>query len=136
ISETFANFRPAAEEKNISFKLELPRLSLQAFIDPEAVKKILDNLLSNAIKYAESNVFLQLLPFNSEDRTFHIEVRNDGFIIPYEQKEKIFQPFYRLKETEKQPGTGIGLALSRSLAELHKGILDLKKTESDFLNVF
>jgi DNA-binding response OmpR family regulator len=56
-------------------------------------------------------------------------------LIPYELKEKIFQPFYRGKGTEKQPGTGIGLPLARSLAELHKGVLDLKKPENS-LNVF
>jgi len=135
LREIFANFRPAAEEKNIHFRLELPSIALQAFVDPEAVTKILNNLINNAIKYAGSKVFVQLLPFNSEDKVFSIEIRNDGFMIPYEQKEKIFQPFYRLKETDKQPGTGIGLPLARSLAELHKGVLDLRKPEKD-LNVF
>ena len=135
IREAFANFQPAAEEKNLGFRLDLPRLTLQAFVDPEAVRKILNNLINNAIKYAGSRVVVQLLPFNSEDNVFHIEVRNDGAMIPYDQKEKIFQPFYRLKGTEKQPGTGIGLPLARSLAELHKGVLELKRPENN-LNVF
>ncbi|HWB92438.1 MAG TPA: two-component regulator propeller domain-containing protein [Puia sp.] len=135
LKDVFSNFQPAAEEKNLSFRLELPRLTLQAYVDAEAVKKILNNLVSNAIKYAGNRVIVQLLPFNSEDAVFSIEVRNDGFMIPYDQKEKIFQPFYRLKGTEKVPGTGIGLSLSRSLAELHKGVLDLRRPEKD-LNVF
>jgi ligand-binding sensor domain-containing protein/signal transduction histidine kinase/DNA-binding response OmpR family regulator len=135
IRELFVNFQPAAEERTISFRLELPRLSLQAFVDPEAFRKIFNNLISNAIKYAESKVVVQMLPFGSEDNVFSIEFRNDGHIIPYDQKEKIFQPFFRLKATDKQPGTGIGLPLARSLAELHKGILDLKKPEND-LNIF
>jgi DNA-binding response OmpR family regulator len=78
---------------------------------------------------------VQLLPFNSEDNVFSIEIKNDGLLIPYDQKEKIFQPFYRGKGTEKLPGTGIGLPLARSLAELHKGVLDLKQPENN-LNVF
>ncbi|HXD76193.1 MAG TPA: two-component regulator propeller domain-containing protein [Puia sp.] len=135
IRETFSNFRLAAEEKNIQCRLDLPRLSLQAFVDPEAVKKILNNLINNAIKYADAKVAVHLLPFSSEDKVFSIEIRNDGYLIPFDQKEKIFQPFYRLKETEKQPGTGIGLPLSRSLAELHKGVLDLKRPEGG-MNVF
>ena len=135
IRETFSNFQPAAEEKDIQFRLELPRLSLQAFVDPEAVKKMLTNLINNAVKYAEHKVLVQLLPFSSEDKVFCIEIRNDGYLIPYDQKEKIFQPFYRLKETEKQAGTGIGLPLARSLAELHKGVLDMKKPENG-MNVF
>jgi ligand-binding sensor domain-containing protein/signal transduction histidine kinase/DNA-binding response OmpR family regulator len=135
IEEIFANFQPAAEEKNLSFRLDQPRLTLQAFVDPEAVRKILNNLISNAIKYAGDKVVVQLLPFNSEDNVFRVEIGNDGPVIPYEQKEKIFQPFYRLKATEKQPGTGIGLPLARSLAELHKGVLELKKPEGG-LNIF
>jgi len=135
LRETFSNFQPASEQKNLAFKLEIPRIALQAFVDPEALKKILSNLVNNAIKYAETKVLVQLLPFNSEDTVFTIEIKNDGYIIPYDQKEKIFEPFYRLKETEKEAGTGIGLPLSRSLAESHKGILDLKKPDNN-LNVF
>jgi len=135
LQEIFSNFQPAAEQKNTAFKLEMPRIALHAFVDPEAFKKILSNLVNNAIKYADEKVSVQLLPFNSEDNVFTIEVKNDGFIIPQDQKEKIFEPFYRLKETEKQAGTGIGLALSRSLAESHKGVLVLKTPESN-LNVF
>lgn len=135
LREIFSNFQPAADQKNISYKLELPRMALQAFVDPEALKKILSNLINNAVKYAESKVYVRLLPFNSDDKVFTVDIKNDGFLIPYDQKEKIFEPFYRMKETEKEAGTGIGLPLSRSLAESHKGILDLKKSEND-LNVF
>jgi len=131
LREIFSNFQPAAEQKNISFRLELPRIPLQASVDAEALKKILSNLINNAIKYADGKVSVHLLPFNSEDKVFTVEIKNDGFIIPHDQKEKIFEPFYRIKETEKQSGTGIGLPLSRSLAELHKGILDLKKPENN-----
>jgi len=62
-------------------------------------------------------------------------VRNDGYLIPYEMKDKIFEPFFRLKETEKQKGTGIGLALSLSLVQLHNGTLALKKPAGN-MNVF
>ncbi len=57
---------------------------------------------------------------------FRIEVRNDGFLIPADLQDKIFEPFYRIKETDKEAGTGIGLPLARSLTLLHKGSLELK----------
>jgi signal transduction histidine kinase/ligand-binding sensor domain-containing protein/CheY-like chemotaxis protein len=135
LRELFSSFQPAAEQKNLNYLLDLPRMGLYAFVDPEAFRKILSNLLSNAVKYAKSHVTVRLLPFSSEDTIFHIEVRNDGFIIPFDQGEKIFQPFYRLKETENEQGTGIGLPLSRSLAELHNGRLDLKQGDPSY-NVF
>lgn len=135
LKELLNAFKPAADEKKITLRLEVPRLPLQASVDPEAFRKILSNLFNNAIKYADTTVLVKLLPFSSEDTSFHIDMRNDGYLIPMEYREKIFEPFFRLKETGRQAGTGIGLPLSRSLAELHKGTLELK-TAQDGLNVF
>ena len=135
VAEVFSTFRPAAEQKNISYKLDLPRITLHAYVDSEAVKKILSNLFNNAIKYADNIIRINLLPFSSEDTSFHIEVRNDGYIIPDQQKEKIFEPFYRIKETEKESGTGIGLPLARSLAQLHNGNIVVKTSDGN-QNIF
>jgi len=133
--EIFTSFKPLAEQKNISFTLKLPLQEIIAFIDVDAFNKILTNLLSNAVKYASSKAVVQVLALNAADTMFTIEVKNDGYLIPAEMNEKIFEPFFRLKETEKQKGTGIGLALSRSLTQLHNGLLGLKEPE-DAMNVF
>jgi len=135
LEETYLSFKPLAEQKNIQFNLKMPKAGLHAFVDIEGLNKILSNLFSNAIKYAEGKVQVSLVHVGHDDRFFTIEIKNDGYLIPIEMKEKIFEPFFRLKETEKQKGTGIGLALSRSLAELHKGTLELKQPENN-LNVF
>jgi len=135
LEDTWFGFKPLAEQKNLSFTLRPLPDRLTASIDVEAFNKILANLFSNAIKYAQSKVEVCLLPLDEGDTSFTIEIKNDGYLIPYEMKEKIFEPFFRLKETEKQKGTGIGLALSRSLTQLQKGVLDLKKSENN-MNVF
>jgi CheY-like chemotaxis protein/anti-sigma regulatory factor (Ser/Thr protein kinase) len=135
LTDVYSVFKTSAEQKNLAFKLTMPRISLQAYVDSEALKKILSNLFNNAIKYAEHNVLIKLLPFSSEDQLFSIEVRSDGYIIPAEYKDKIFEPFFRIRETEKEAGTGIGLPLSRSLAQLHKGSLELK-TSIEKINIF
>lgn len=135
LEDTFVSFKPLAEQKDLHFSMCPVPQKIFAFIDTEAFNKILTNLFSNAVKYARNKVEVCLLPVKSDDKTFTIELRNDGYIIPFAMKEKIFEPFFRLKETEKQKGTGIGLALSRSLAQLQKGILDLKEPEND-MNVF
>lgn len=134
LAEQFLAFKPAAEQRNINFTLELPKMHLQAYVDIEAIKKILSNLFSNALKYGKDEVHTIILPFNSADDSFTISIANNGLLIPEEMKEKIFEPFFRLKETNKQPGTGIGLSLSRSLAQLHHGALTT--TIKDKMNVF
>lgn len=135
LNELYTLFKSAAEQKELNFKIDLPRISLTAYIDEEAVKKIIANLINNAIKYSEKNVSIRHLPFSSEDTMFHIEFKNDGYQVPMELKDKIFEPFYRIKETEKEAGTGIGLPLAKSLAELHKGKLELKHSP-DRQNMF
>jgi signal transduction histidine kinase len=125
VQETFDSFMPLAEEKKLLYKLHLPSTTLIAYADGEALIKILNNLLSNAIKYGETMVFVDL-HIHRNDGRFFIEVKNDGYLIPADMKEKIFEPFVRLKKTERQTGTGIGLALARSLTALHQGELYVK----------
>lgn len=131
----YTSFKTLAEQKGIELSISLPEIKLVTWADEDALNKILNNLFSNAIKYAHSKAFVQLLPFSGADRSFTIECANDGFLIPDHLKEKIFEPFFRVKETQKQKGTGLGLSLSRSLAELHNGSLYLKK-ECGNMNIF
>jgi signal transduction histidine kinase len=72
---------------------------------------------------------------NAEMTTYKAVFANDGFIIPEENKAQIFDSFYRIKETCNYPGTGIGLTLSRSLAEMHGGTLILDTSKKN-RNVF
>jgi signal transduction histidine kinase/ligand-binding sensor domain-containing protein/DNA-binding response OmpR family regulator len=121
LKEIVSGFKLAAEEQQLHLRIELPRVPFQAFVDPEAFTKIITNLVGNAVKYAGSEVSVGIQPFSSDDDSFNIRIANDGYLIPAEAREQIFEPFFRLKDTEKQPGTGIGLALVKTLTELHKG---------------
>ncbi len=66
---------------------------------------------------------------------FTLLVTNDGHLVPDSEAENIFNPFYRLKETENQLGSGIGLSLAHSLTEFHRGKLFYRQTP-DGLNQF
>ena len=65
-----------------------------------------------------------------EGQELRLTVTNDGEIVPAEMRDAIFAPFFRNTRKSEAPGTGIGLALSRSLAELHHGTLTMGSSET------
>ncbi|MFC4209854.1 histidine kinase [Pedobacter petrophilus] len=128
ILEITDSFQDLAIENNINLNVNLPEKSFTAFVDREAFIKICNNLISNAIKYARSRAEISLHP--AAGAYFSVSFENDGKSIPEEYQEKIFQPFFRLKTTDK-PGTGIGLPLAKSLTDLHEGTLSLTSGKTD-----
>jgi len=118
-----SEFTPLIEEKNINLKLELGEKNIYAFVDEEAIRKILSNLINNAIKYAEREVIITMF---RDESSLEFIVKNDGNLIPKGLKSKIFEPFFRILGTGNQTGTGIGLSLAHSLTELHNGTLKLQ----------
>jgi signal transduction histidine kinase len=135
LQEAYLTFEPLSKKRRLNYSMKLPTTNVFIMADAEALNKIFSNLFSNAVKYANKDVSVEMQPLNGEDEYLTIEFKNDGFVVPDDLKEKIFEPFYRLKETVKQKGTGIGLALARSLVELHNGALYMKKAEEE-MNVF
>jgi signal transduction histidine kinase/ligand-binding sensor domain-containing protein/DNA-binding response OmpR family regulator len=134
LDESYNRFLPLAKTGNRSFEIKTPDTEIIAFIDEEAIRKILGNLFSNAIKYSKGKILVNLERSLNEEN-FTIKVKTDGKLISLEMGDRIFEPFFRLKESENQSGTGIGLALARSLAELHGGQLILAIPE-DSMNIF
>lgn len=135
ILENIQAFKYAAGQKNIKWKVNLMTTPCIALVDREAITKIISNLLANALKYAKRYISISLEQHVTADNTFTIFIKNDGYLIPMEMSEKIFETFVRLDATDHLGGSGLGLALTRSLVLLHNGSIRLAKPE-DELNVF
>lgn len=100
------------------------------YIDSRKIEKVLINLISNSIKYTPANgsVNVRLSILN---RVACLEVTDTGIGISPEIKERIFDPFFHGSENYAEvngiaKGTGIGLSLTKSLVEVHKGNIDVE----------
>jgi signal transduction histidine kinase/ligand-binding sensor domain-containing protein/DNA-binding response OmpR family regulator len=134
IKEVAQSYDILASEKNISFEILAKNKDLLIWIDALNFEKVILNLLSNAFKFTpaggkvEINIFKEVsnnLLFKGSE-VLHISVSDSGIGIKESEKEKIFDRFYQVDTAKKRyysTGTGIGLHLSRSLVEMHKGQL-------------
>lgn len=99
-----------------------------ANVDPDHLKEIMSNLISNALKYSkEGTVKVEVV---GDDTHIYISVKDSGIGIPAEDLPHLFQKFYRVDNTDTREigGTGLGLYLSRRLAEAMDGHLNVVST--------
>ena len=103
-----------------------------AYADKELIEHALVNLVDNAIKYNYYGGEVSVHSYCKVD-TLCIEISNTGGIIPREEGDKIFEPFYRVDKnrSRKTGGTGLGLALVKKIIEKQNGIIQLKKSDKD-----
>ena len=139
IEDLMLTFEYQAKKKNIVFGFEHEDKSLMAWIDLNNFDKILLNILSNAFKYTPENGEIKVTLKTGLDpdtqgylrNYFEIVISDTGIGIDKDEIEKIFERFYQINNdtTNSNFGTGIGLHLSRSLVELHHGIIYAEKRE-------
>lgn len=122
-------FSFSSKEKNLTMKVSLNKddRSMDWF-DRDAMEKVLFNLLGNAIKYTHEGGNVKIEGGRDGD-DFVFSVSNSGNYLSSGQKDKIFERFYQ--SDPQNPGTGIGLALTKELVELHKGSISVESSEKD-----
>lgn len=98
------------------------------YFDSEVVTTVLNNFLSNAIKYTEQGSITVEVGLDA-DGWVALSVTDTGFGIAAEALPHIFDRYYQAKGRHQASGTGIGLALVKSLADLHEGRLSVTSTE-------
>lgn len=130
LDQITAGVEPLASEKQLELAVVLPEVEVEAQCDALRIQQIVTNLLSNAIKYTDTGsvtVSLRTEARDGEDCAV-IEVRDTGIGISEEDQQRLFQKFQQLapSQTRKIGGTGLGLALSNELAQLHGGHIEVR----------
>jgi len=120
IKELVENFRVSAKVKDISLKLEA-REPFNVFADKRQVRRIVSNLISNALKYTEKGSVSLSISQGQAGRVV-ISVKDTGYGMNAAQLAKLFTPFTRFHGSHED-GVGLGLAVSRILAEKNSGTL-------------
>lgn len=120
--------RASAEAQGLRFRVEVDR-KLEIAADVGRIRQILYNLLSNAIKFTPSGGEIAFRAGRSGG-ALRFEIRDTGIGIPADKRDLVFGSFERLHEGRSDaPGTGLGLALTKSLVELHGGTITFESTE-------
>ncbi len=97
----------------------------QAKLDEKLLRQIITNLLSNAVKFSPKGGMVSFnLICQEEQAIFHI--RDEGIGIPLEDRERLFESFYRASNISTIQGTGLGLAIVKKCVDLHQGQIILE----------
>jgi signal transduction histidine kinase/DNA-binding response OmpR family regulator len=132
ISAAASQFQSMAASKNITFTCTQPE-EIQCYYDHDKLEKIVFNLLSNAFKFTPENGRITVSLFTDHaDYLFpegyaQLDVADTGTGIAQEHLQKIFDRFYQIDSsvTREFEGSGIGLALTKELVELHHGTIEV-----------
>ena len=129
IEDLFVTVRPLADEYGSTLSLEMESAPFNVVSDPRRVRQVLLNLLSNAIKFGEGKP-IRVTCKQTDDHGVDIAVIDQGVGIAQEDTSRIFEEFVQVSES-KQPGTGLGLPISRRLAQLLDGSLTVSSTPGE-----
>jgi signal transduction histidine kinase len=98
--------------------------------DASLLGQLFCNLLSNAVKYSPDGAHIEVAAAQ-EDAEIVVSIRDRGIGIPEEERERVFERYYRGSNTSGIGGSGVGLSLVRSIVDLHKGTISLESREGE-----
>ncbi|MDP8244383.1 MAG: HAMP domain-containing sensor histidine kinase [Candidatus Hinthialibacter antarcticus] len=119
-------FAPVAEDKKIRLHTKVNG-AVQVYGNRRMIQRSIANLVDNAVKYTRpgGEIWIELVQRSNE---CVVMVKDTGIGISDDDREKIFQRFYRGSKSRAQPGNGLGLSLALSVARAHSGKLEVAST--------
>ncbi|MEJ2495043.1 MAG: ATP-binding protein, partial [Ignavibacteriaceae bacterium] len=132
LKSLFYSFESLAESQKITLKFEAEYQNIPVEFDPDKMEKVFYNLISNALKFTSANDEIKVR-VNVINTFVEIRIKDTGVGIPADRLQHIFDRFYQIdaSSTREHEGTGIGLALTKELVELHKGNISVKSNEGE-----
>ncbi|PGB55735.1 sensor histidine kinase [Bacillus anthracis] len=131
MEQIMIDFVPQLDDANMSFCIKGDK-ELHVEIDVALMVRLFENVISNSIMYGKDGKEILIL-VSKRDMNVEIEVKNFGQCIPDENLPYVFEKFYRGEKSRSSHtgGKGMGLAIARSIAELHKGDITVRSNEKE-----
>lgn len=127
-NEIFDAFRHLADARHIHYTFDSKKGYTELYFDKIQLEKVLFNLLSNAFKFTGDHGSIRVSIDETAEEVI-LKVRDNGKGIPYESQNKLFSDFFQVDEQGSgHIGSGIGLALSKSIVESHDGSIRIESS--------
>jgi two-component system, OmpR family, heavy metal sensor histidine kinase CusS len=128
VQDLFEYYEPWAEERGVALSLTG---GARVSADRPMLRRVLSNLLGNAIRHTPSGEAVTVYLESSAEKTVCIRVENPGPVIPAEHVPKLFDRFHRVDASRHRSGdgAGLGLAISKSIVDMHGGKIEASSTE-------
>ena len=117
VEKIAAFYQPIAEDHHVTISCSGEG---QIYADPDLFERAIGNLLDNALRFTSDNGSIQIV-LSEHDRDFEVAVSDSGCGIAPEHLPRVFDRFYRAESSRGSDGAGLGLALVKSIVDLHGG---------------
>ena len=117
VEKIAAFYQTAADDRHVNIRCSGDG---EIYADPDLFERVVGNLLDNALRFTPENGSIQIALFR-HDADFEVAVSDNGSGIPAEHLPRVFDRFYRAESSRSSDGAGLGLALVKSIVDLHGG---------------
>lgn len=126
LEQIIDEFYPLTNEQNKKIIIKCNN-NINCYADPDKLSRVFNNVIKNAISYSFENTNIEINAY-TENNIINISIKNEGYTIPKEKLESIFEKFYRLDNARNTStgGAGLGLAIAKEIITLHGGNITAK----------